>query len=108
VNWEELEGQTLIGNGTSRLLADTEAAPLLGQNAYFIANMISLIAMLEAGLGVTTLPHLAFPEGHPRLRFVPFTRPRVERQLGLLKSARRSLSPAAEAMEAFIMTRLTT
>nr|WP_299244333.1 LysR family transcriptional regulator [uncultured Halomonas sp.] len=104
--WQELQGQALIGNGTSRLLEGTEAAPLLEQNAYFVANMISLTAMLEAGVGITTLPRLAFPEGHTRLRFIPFADPKVEREIGLLKPRKRSLSPAAQAMERFIAERL--
>lgn len=106
LDWQELQGQVVIGNGTSRLLAGTKAAPLLEQNAYFVANMISLTAMLEAGVGITTLPQLAFPEGHPRLRFIVIANPRIERVIGLLKSSRRSLSPAAEAMERFIVKRL--
>ncbi|SHE79347.1 transcriptional regulator, LysR family [Modicisalibacter ilicicola DSM 19980] len=103
LDWQELQGHALIGNGTSRLLEGTKAAPLIEQNAYFVANMISLTAMLEAGVGITTLPQLAFPEEHPRLRFIPFADPNVEREIGLLKSARRSLSPAAQAIGAFIV-----
>ncbi|MGC3872260.1 LysR family transcriptional regulator [Halomonas sp. GXIMD04776] len=106
LDWQELQGQVLIGNGTSRLLENTPASALLAQNDFFISNMISLIAMLEAGVGITTLPQLAFPEGHPRLCFIPFADPKVEREIGLLKSSRRSLSPAAEAMATFVAKRL--
>lgn len=102
LNWKELQGQSLIRNGTSRLLEDTEAEPLLGQSAFFISNMISLTAMLEAGVGITTLPRLAFPQEHQRLRFIPLADPHVERQIGLLRRAGQSLSPAAQAMESFI------
>nr|WP_298411283.1 LysR family transcriptional regulator [uncultured Halomonas sp.] len=106
LDWQELQGQVLIGNGTSRLLENTPASALLAQNDFFISNMISLIAMLEAGVGITTLPQLAFPEGHSRLRFIPFADPMVEREIGLLKSSRRSLSPAAAAMAGFIIDKL--
>lgn len=102
LHWKELQGQSLIRNGTSRLLEDTEAEPLLAQSAFFISNMISLTAMLEAGVGITTLPRLAFPEEHQRLRFIPLADPHVERQIGLLRRAGQSLSPAAQAMESFI------
>jgi len=64
--------------------------------------MISLTAMLEAGVGITTLPRLAFPQEHQRLRFIPLADPHVERQIGLLRRAGQSLSPAAQAMESFI------
>lgn len=106
VDWQELDGQTLIRNGTSRLLAGTEAESLLAQSAFYISNMISLTAMLEAGIGITTLPRLAFPEEYQRLRFIPLSAPHVEREIGVLKSARHSLSPAAQAMERFILDSL--
>jgi DNA-binding transcriptional LysR family regulator len=103
LGWEALQGQVLIRNGTSRLLEGTDAEPLLAESAFDISNMISLTAMLVAGIGITTLPRLAFPEEYERLRFIPLVDPRVERELGLLRPGRRSLSPAAQAMEAFII-----
>ncbi|KXS36112.1 MAG: HTH-type transcriptional regulator ybhD [Halomonadaceae bacterium T82-2] len=106
LNWQELQGERLIRNGTSRLLEGTEAAPLLEQSAFFISNMISLTAMLDAGIGVTTLPRLAFPEEHRHLCFIPLSEPRVEREIGLLQPARRSLSPAAQAMAELIFEAL--
>ncbi|GEN24057.1 LysR family transcriptional regulator [Halomonas cupida] len=106
LDWQELQGQALIRNGTSRLLEGTEAELLLAQSDFYISNMISLTAMLVAGIGITTLPRLAFPEEYERLRFVPLATPHVERELGLLKPRRRSLSPAAQAMEAFIILEL--
>ncbi|MCW4149788.1 LysR family transcriptional regulator [Halomonas sp. 18H] len=106
VNWEALQGQVLIRNGTSRLLEGTVAEPLLQQSAFDISNMISLTAMLVAGIGVTTLPRLAFAEEYERLRFIPLANPRVEREIGLLRMSQRSLSPAAKAMESFIIEEL--
>ncbi|MFG6160625.1 LysR family transcriptional regulator [Halomonas sp. 1390] len=106
LGWEALQGQVLIRNGTSRLLEGTEAEPLLAESAFDISNMISLTAMLVAGIGITTLPRLAFPQEYERLRFIPLVDPMVERELGLLRPAQRSLSPAAQAMEAFVIESL--
>ncbi|GED23249.1 LysR family transcriptional regulator [Halomonas halmophila] len=106
LGWEELQDEVLIRNGTSRLLAGTEAEPLLSRSAFEISNMISLTAMLVAGIGVTILPRLAFAEEYERLRFIPLASPCVEREIGLLRMSRRSLSPAAKAMEAFVIETL--
>ncbi|MEQ6889725.1 LysR family transcriptional regulator [Halomonas sp. CS7] len=106
LGWEALQGQVLIRNGTSRLLEGTEAEPLLAESAFDISNMISLTAMLVAGIGITTLPRLAFPQEYARLRFIPLVDPLVERELGLLRPGQRSLSPAAQAMEAFVIESL--
>jgi DNA-binding transcriptional LysR family regulator len=102
VHWQELMEESLIGNGTSRMLQGTDAAALQEHYAFYISNMISLTAMLVAGMGVTTLPKLAFPEEYERLRFIPLSEPRVEREIGLLQLAGRSLSPGARAMAEFV------
>lgn len=98
LHWRELAGFALIRNGTSRLLEGSAAGELLEKSTLYISNMISLTAMLEAGIGITTLPRLAFQEAHAQLRFVPLSEPRLERRIGLIHRAGISLSPAAEAM----------
>lgn len=102
LDWHELASERFIANGTSRLLKHTAAASLVDNNDFFISNMISLLAMLEAGQGITTLPRLAFPVASEKLRFIPLREPRLVRRIGLIKRAGRSLSPAAQALEAMI------
>ncbi|SEK73107.1 LysR family transcriptional regulator [Halomonas daqiaonensis] len=106
LHWRELSGYTLIRNGTSRLLVGSPAAELVRHSSLFISNMISLTAMLEAGIGITTLPRLAFQEEHARLCFVPLAEPLLVRQIGLLCRAGVSLSPAAAAMRQHVMDHL--
>lgn len=106
LDWQELAEERFIANGTSRLLKHTAAASLVNNNDFFISNMISLLAMLEAGSGITTLPRLAFPVVSETLCFVPLEEPKLVRQLGIIKQAHRSLSPSAQALETMILTRL--
>lgn len=82
LHWKELSGHTLIRNGTSRLLEGSPAAGLLADSMLYVSNMISLTAML-AGIGITTLPRLAFQDEHSRLRFISLAEPLLERQIGL-------------------------
>jgi DNA-binding transcriptional LysR family regulator len=103
IHWKELRKQRLIRNGTSRLLEDTEAEPLLSNSQFLISNMLSLIAMLEEGLGITTLPWFAFPKNNNKLRFIPLTSPKVVRHIGIAQLKNKSLSPAAEALANFIL-----
>lgn len=103
VHWQELRQHRLIGNGTSRLLEETVAAPLLERSQFYISNMISLVAMLEAGFGVTTLPWYAFPQESGRLTFVPLTTPEVERCIGIVTLNNKSLIPPAQALVNFIL-----
>lgn len=103
LHWKELRKLRLIRNGTSRLLEDTEAKSLLNGSQLLISTMISLIAMLEAGLGITTLPWFAFPEHNKKLRFIPLKIPSVMRHTGIVQLKNKSLSPAASALANFIL-----
>lgn len=106
--WAALRGHRLINNGTTRLLAGTAAEPIVADGAHFsISNMISLSAMLDAGLGVTPLPRLAFPSDRPRLRFIAMTEPVVEREIGILRLHERALTPAAAALRESLIAALT-
>jgi DNA-binding transcriptional LysR family regulator len=106
LEWQELTEERFIANGTSRLLKHTAAASLADNNDFYISNMISLLAMLEAGSGITTLPRLAFPVNSEKLCFVSLSEPRLVRQIGIIKQAHRSLSPSAQALEKVILKRL--
>ncbi|MDX1558948.1 MAG: LysR family transcriptional regulator [Marinobacter sp.] len=106
LQWQELTEERFIANGTSRLLKHTAAASLVDNNDFFISNMISLLAMLEAGSGITTLPRLAFPVANDRLCFVPLSEPKLVRKIGIIKQASRSLSPSAQALEKMIHSQL--
>ncbi|MDV2116866.1 LysR family transcriptional regulator [Alcaligenes faecalis] len=103
LHWKELCQHRLIANGTSRLLEDSEARPLLELSQFYVSNMISLIAMLEAGFAVTTLPRYAFPRESQTLRFIPLSTPTVVRRIGIVTLREKSLSPAAQAMVDFIL-----
>ncbi|MEH6576419.1 MAG: LysR family transcriptional regulator [Amphritea sp.] len=103
LHWKELRQHRLISNGTSRLLEDSEASPLLGHSQFYVSNMISLIAMLEAGFGITTLPRYAFPKESTTLKFIPLKTPTVTRRIGIVKMSNKSLTPPAQALVDFIL-----
>lgn len=103
LSWQQLRGERLIANGTSRLLADTAAEELVVDAQFYMSNMISLLAMLEAGMGITTLPRFAFPLEQGQLRFIPLKEPLVVRDIGIVCLANRSLPVAAQALFDFIL-----
>lgn len=106
--WEELTSHRLINNGTSRLLEDSDASALLGLSQFYVSNMISLIAMIEAGLGITTLPWYAFPQDSTTLRFIPLAEPQVVRRLGIVLLKNKSLTPPAQAFLDFTIEKMGT
>ena len=95
LRWQDLIGQPMIRNGTSRLLEGTSAAALLEDSRVYITEMISLVAMLETGTSYTTLPRLAFEEGYSSLSFIPLLDPAVARSVGILRQRGVSATPVA-------------
>ncbi|MDQ8035275.1 MAG: LysR family transcriptional regulator [Bordetella sp.] len=80
--------------------AEIAPLPLVGTVAHrpvFVSNMMSLLAMLARGEGVTVLARLGVPPDSA-LAFVPLRAPRIERELGLCWLAGQTLSPAAMQM----------
>ena len=66
--------------------------------------MTSLVAMLEAGAGITTLPWLAFPRGsNDELAFRLIEEPPIRRQIALLSSRHHQQMPATAALESIII-----
>ena len=103
LHWKTLREHRLISNGTSALLEDSEASPLVGHSQFYVSNMISLIAMLEAGFGITTLPWYAFPKDSTTLKFIPLNTPTVIRRIGIVQLTNKSLIPPAKALIDFIV-----
>lgn len=97
LRWADLSGSRMIANGTQRLLSGA-AAEQVRETHMHVSNMLSLGALLAAGLGVTTLPALALPRQHPELCFIPLCEPALDRTLGIITPRGRSPSPAARAL----------
>lgn len=93
--WSALQGQRLIANEAARDIAAGAGGLAARPSVVSARNVISLQALVLAGVGVTLLPALAtaaLPEG---LRAVPLADPRARRTVGLITRAGRAASPVA-------------
>jgi DNA-binding transcriptional LysR family regulator len=97
IKWQALLKQPFIRNGTCSLLEPTPARVLSQKALYSIENITSLFSVLELGIGITTLPKLAFPTNETRLIWIPLTDPPLKRQIGIFKLADRTISPQAQS-----------
>lgn len=100
LHWHELDHLPLIGSVAHELLNQVDGLPALPEPKVRVWNMMSLLAMIERGNGVTILAALALPPSHSdRLAFVPITGPAVQRELGILRLAKKSLAlPSMEVI----------
>jgi len=97
VTWQDLVAQPFIYNGTCRLLEGTAAQELNQKPRYVVENITSLFSLLKHGLGITTLPKLAFPAHEPTLVWLPLLEPALQRKIGIFSNAGKSISPQAQA-----------
>jgi DNA-binding transcriptional LysR family regulator len=108
VRWSDLAEYDFMTVGKSsgnRLLMDLALAnvPNRPHCIYEARHVLTLLGLVEAGLGVAAVPQLAMPNpDHPILASVPLVDPVVTRTIGLITRRGRSLSPAAGHLYTFL------
>ena len=89
--WASIEGRTLLSNA----IADRGAMLRGGPAPIIVYNVLSLIALVRAGVGITVLPRLSVTHSLADLGFVPLNEPDARRTVGVVTRAGETLSPAA-------------
>ncbi|MDB5774454.1 MAG: hypothetical protein JWP38_587 [Herbaspirillum sp.] len=99
--WEELARQSLVllpRQSITRNLSERgfAAAGINVEPAYEVANMVTALGMVRAGLGITFMPSMVLRELNMKnLKAVPLTHPAPERVIGIIRRIDRPLSPAS-------------
>lgn len=102
--WIDLAGHTFLNMGHAERIRSVleqvpELAATMNSTKYRIANTATLVAMLEAGLGITALPATAIPKSaRALLAFVPLTEPALDRTICVIQRKDHTLLPAARAL----------
>ncbi len=109
VSWKEgiAAGLIAMAPGTGIRLEMERGLPDIGAGGplHEAEHPATLLAMVEAGVGVAPLPSLALPAGdHPVLTFRKLVAPVIERELYLIKRLGRDLSPAGRALHRGILS----
>lgn len=103
IAWSELAGQRLVSvshASSNRILLDQALSGLPQRPvAWYECNHVNgALALVEAGLGMAPLPHLALPTHQPLVCGVPLTEPVIWRTLGLIRRHDHHLGPAAQRL----------
>ena len=104
--WEDLRDQTFIANGTCHHIKHTDFQAIVDAADIDVQNTTSILAMVSANVGVTTLPGLAIPEERKDVVFLTTAYENLHRSIGILTPANRSLSPASSAFVAMVIESL--
>ena len=109
IDWSALSQWPFIAfhkNSSIRMVTETAFAQV---NSAFVPQyecreLTTVGGLLAAGLGVAALPQLALPLLSADVDINSLTSPPMSRVLGILTSSRRSLSPAAQALQKCLVT----
>jgi LysR family transcriptional regulator, carnitine catabolism transcriptional activator len=103
VTWKELSRQALVllprQSNTRHLTERGFAAAGIGvEPTYEVANMVTALSMVRAGLGITFMPRMVLRElNMNKLHAATLHSPRPERIIGVITRVDRTLSPASQA-----------
>lgn len=95
--WRSLEGRILLANGISDAIDDPDFQRILTGAPIVVYNVLSLIALVRSGVGVTVLPRLSIISSSADIAFIPIATPDAIRTVGLVTRATEKKSPAAAA-----------
>lgn len=96
ISWDMLRDRVLIGNGISGLIGAEEFKELKSRAPMTVYNVLSLLALVRAGVGVTILPRLSLSPAEQDLSFVRLSDPSARRTVGLVSRSSEVASPAAD------------
>jgi len=95
--WSDLIGRTVLANAIS----DTNTIGTLpppAQAPIVVYNVLSLLALVRANIGITILPQLSVSELPSDVGFVPIEEADARRTVGVITRAGEALSPATAAL----------
>lgn len=106
VSWQDLSTYEFIQNESTRGLTLDGLTPIAERSSLLVRNVSSLLALVQAGMGVTLMPALATTALPSDLCALPLADQGCFRTVGLMMRGDKVLSPLAKAFEQFFVTHL--
>jgi DNA-binding transcriptional LysR family regulator len=94
ISWRELQKHRFLAHGSYGMITDPVFISIAEHAEVHVRNVLSLLALVKAGIGVTLLPRLYQFQSDERLRFVPVEDPNARRIVGIIVRRARHHSPA--------------
>lgn len=101
VEWHDLAAQDIIQNEACRGLTSEGFRALAATSALSVRNVSSLLAMVQAGMGITLLPELATASLPANLAALSLADDSCFRTVGILLTSNKVQSPLAKAFHVF-------
>lgn len=97
VEWEMISDRVLLGNDITGLIDSMPFSELVRKAPITVYNVLSLLALVRADVGITILPRLSISASEQDLTFMALKDPLAHRTVGLLSRSTEVASPASEA-----------
>lgn len=102
MEWTELEGVTFMANELCGMIGASEFQSIYQRANLKVHNIVSLLAMVKANLGVTVLPQTVLKLHPEELVFRPLADSLAVRTIDMLHRPSSIASPAADRLQAII------
>jgi DNA-binding transcriptional LysR family regulator len=97
VDWPELTAETFISNGLCKLIEEEAFVEIRERSRLMVPSTTSLLALVNARVGLTILPRLALLPEYRDLAFIPLAGTTARREVHLLTQSWHGLTPVARA-----------
>lgn len=98
VGWDAVDVAEFIGNGSAATIPSEPARALAERAPLQARNVTSILAMVQAGLGVTVLPRLCRHQSSADVVFLSLDDATAERTVGWIRTEERALLPATHQL----------
>ena len=95
ITWRDLSSERLLNHGSYGLISDPAFAALVQRSRVHVRNVMSLLALVPAGAGITVLPRLCQTQIDRNLAFLPIADPNARRVVGIVSRRGHQPLPAA-------------
>ena len=94
LTWADVVPHRFIANGLCHMIKDVQFEPILASALMMVPTTVSLLALVNAGVGVTLLPERALPPTYRDLVFLPLKDSTAQRHVDVVTQPASQLSPA--------------
>lgn len=102
LTWSDVTPHRFTANGLCHMIKDTQFAPILASALMMVPTTVALLALVNAGVGITLLPERALPPTYRDLLFLPLRDMTAQRHVDVITQPVDQLSPAVQAFAQLI------
>ncbi|MFV0430734.1 MAG: LysR family transcriptional regulator [Alphaproteobacteria bacterium] len=95
INWADIQDEKFIMSDLCRKISSPEMNEIAAKSKIYIYNMLSLLAFVEQGLGITFIPKTT-PIKNTQCVSLPFNDTSISRKIYLISKKNRFITPLAQ------------